>query len=105
MPNFNSIGSGGFGAPGGLNRYLPLTGGIAHTTVYDRCTGNFTMTMVVMTMTMMQAQCTVTRLTDDGCQMTAGCRDRKKCPHTPQSCHQLTTGMHIFMLHRPAKRL
>jgi len=56
-----------------------------------------------MTM-MMQAQCSVTCLTDDGRRyfMTVGCKDREKCPHTAQSRHQLTTGM---MMCRPARRL
>jgi len=34
MPNFNSIGKGGFEAQVAENRYLPLTGGIGVTTVY-----------------------------------------------------------------------
>jgi len=34
MPNFNLIGSGVFEPQAAENRYLPLTGGIALTTVY-----------------------------------------------------------------------
>jgi len=36
MPNFNSIGSGVSEPQVAENRYLPLTGGIALTTVYAR---------------------------------------------------------------------
>ena len=48
MPNFNSIGSGVSEPQVAENRYLPLTGGIALTTVYALTC--YTVTMLLLTL-------------------------------------------------------